>query len=97
MSEFSTSFADADNLFVLDIYPASEQPIPGITAEALTEKIAATGRPAMYVSSTADAILAATSVAKPGDIILTLGAGSIYQLGPQIVEALKSKLASTAL
>jgi UDP-N-acetylmuramate--alanine ligase len=97
MSEFSTSFADADNLFVLDIYPASEQPIPGITAEALTENIAATGRPAMYVSSTADAIVAATSVAKPGDIILTLGAGSIYQLGPQIVEALKSKLAGTAL
>jgi UDP-N-acetylmuramate--alanine ligase len=51
----------------------------------------------MYVSSTADAIAAATSVANPGDIILTLGAGSVYQLGPQIVEALKSKLAGTAL
>ena len=85
---------NADNLFVLDIYPASEPPIPGITAEFLTQKIAAQGRPARYVSSTADAIAAAASVAKPGDLILTLGAGSVYQLGPQIVEALKARMAA---
>ena len=94
MPEFATSFGDADNLFVLDIYPASEQPIPGITAEALTQKIAASGRKAMYVSSTADAITAAASMAKPGDLIMTLGAGSVYQLGPQIVEALKARMAA---
>src|SRR3954464_14837972 len=76
LEEFATSFGDADNLFVLDIYPASEQPIPGITAELLTQKVAANGRPAMYVNSTADAIAAAVTVAKPGDLILTLGAGS---------------------
>jgi UDP-N-acetylmuramate--alanine ligase len=92
LEEFATSFGGADNLFVLDIYPASEQPIPGITAEFLTKKIAAQGRPATYVSSTADAIAAATSVAKSGDLILTLGAGSVYQLGPQIVEALKARM-----
>jgi UDP-N-acetylmuramate--alanine ligase len=94
LKEFATSFSDADSLFVLDIYAASEQPIPGITAELLTEKIAAKAHPAAYVSSTADAIAAATSVAKPGDLILTLGAGSVYQLGPQIVEALKARMAT---
>jgi UDP-N-acetylmuramate--alanine ligase len=96
LEEFATSFGEADNLFVLDIYPASEQPIPGITAEFLTQKIAANGRAATYVSSTGDAIAAATSVAKSGDLILTLGAGSVYQLGPQIVEALKTRMAGTA-
>jgi UDP-N-acetylmuramate--alanine ligase len=93
LGEFATSFGDADGLFVLDIYPASEQPIPGITAELLTQKIAANGRPAMYVSSNSDAIAAAVRVAKPGDLILTLGAGNVYQLGPQIVEALKARMA----
>src|SRR4051812_8321012 len=94
LEEFATSFGQADNLFVLDIYPASEQPIPGITAEFLTERIAAQGRPATYVGSPSDAIEAAASVAKPGDLILTLGAGSVYQLGPQIVEALKARMAA---
>jgi UDP-N-acetylmuramate--alanine ligase len=94
LEEFATSFGDADNLFVLDIYPASEQPIPGITAELLTQKIAASGPPAMYVSSTGDAITVAASVAKSGDLILTLGAGSVYQLGPQIVDALKARMAT---
>jgi UDP-N-acetylmuramate--alanine ligase len=96
MPEFATAFGDADNLFVLDIYPASEQPIPGITAEALTGKIAASGPRAMYVSSTADAVAAATSMARPGDIIITLGAGSVYQLGPQIVDALKARFAQAS-
>jgi UDP-N-acetylmuramate--alanine ligase len=96
MPEFATAFGDADNLFVLDIYPASEQPIPGITAEALTGMIAASGHRAMYVSSTADAVAAATSMARPGDIIITLGAGSVYQLGPQIVDALKARFAQAS-
>ncbi|HWR16475.1 MAG TPA: UDP-N-acetylmuramate--L-alanine ligase [Terriglobales bacterium] len=91
MPEFATAFRDADSLFVLDIYPASEQPIPGVTAEALCKKIAEAGRPAMYVNSSEDAVVAAASVARPGDIIMTLGAGSVYQLGPLLVEALKSR------
>jgi UDP-N-acetylmuramate--alanine ligase len=95
LPEFATSFGDADSLFVLDIYPASEQPIPGITAELLTHEIAKTGKTAIYLSSMSDAVNAAVAAAKPGDIILTLGAGSVYQLGPQIVEALKARVAWT--
>jgi UDP-N-acetylmuramate--alanine ligase len=94
LAEFATSFGEADNLFVLDIYPASEQPIPGITGELLTQKIAAAGKPAMYVSSMSDAVAAAAGVARPGDIVLTLGAGSVYQLGPQVIEALKARMAT---
>jgi UDP-N-acetylmuramate--alanine ligase len=91
MPEFAKSFCDADSLFVLDIYPASEQPIPGVTAEKLVGEI---GKPALYVSSLTDAVEAAAGAAKPGDLIMTLGAGSVYQLGPQIVEALKGKMAA---
>jgi UDP-N-acetylmuramate--alanine ligase len=94
MDDFASSFSDADSLFILDIYPASEQPIPGVTGEVLAQKIAAAGKPAMYVNSSADAIATAAGIAKPGDVILTLGAGSVYQLGPQVVEALKGKLAT---
>jgi UDP-N-acetylmuramate--alanine ligase len=94
LEEFARSFSDADNLFVLDIYPASEQPIPGITGELVAQKVAAHGRPAIFVGSFADAVTMASSAAKSGDLIMTLGAGNVSQLGPQVVEALQSKHAA---
>jgi UDP-N-acetylmuramate--alanine ligase len=92
MDEFTTAFADADSLFVLDIYAASEKPIEGITAEILAQKIAEkSGKPVQHVSSFADAVSAATSAAQDGDMMLTLGAGSVSQLGPMILEKLKER------
>jgi UDP-N-acetylmuramate--alanine ligase len=92
MEEFTTAFADADSLFVLDIYAASEKPIEGITAEALVQRIREkSGKPVEYVSSIADAVDAATKAAQAGDMILTLGAGSISQLGPMILEKLSDR------
>jgi UDP-N-acetylmuramate--alanine ligase len=90
MEDFATAFADADSLFVLDIYAASEKPIEGITAEVLALQISAkSGRSVQYVSSFADAVNSAASVAQEGDMVLTLGAGSVSQLGPMILEKLK--------
>jgi UDP-N-acetylmuramate--alanine ligase len=90
MEEFSTAFADSDSLFVLDIYAASEQPIEGITGEALAKAIREkSGRDAEYVGSFADAVTRVSSVAQEGDMILTLGAGSVAQLGPAILDKLK--------
>ena len=99
MEEFRAAFGDADSLFVLDIYAASEKPIEGITAEALAGSISSTGgsnagsggRSAQYVSSFADAVSAAAAAAQDGDMILTLGAGSVSQLGPMILEKLKER------
>jgi UDP-N-acetylmuramate--alanine ligase len=89
MEEFTTAFADADSLFLLDIYAASEKPIEGITGEILAQRIREkSGKPVEYVSSVADAIGAATKAAQADDMILTLGAGSISQLGPMILEKL---------
>ncbi len=89
MDDFGTAFRDADSVFVLDIYAASEPPIAGITGERVARRIAEVGsRPAIYVPSFADAITAVAAVAQEGDMILTLGAGSVSQLGPQILERL---------
>ena len=91
MDEFTTAFDNADSLFVLDIYPASEQPIEGITGEVLATRISLnTGRAVSYVNSFDEAVSAATSAIQPGDMILTLGAGSVSQLGPMLLEKLQS-------
>jgi UDP-N-acetylmuramate--alanine ligase len=90
--EFSTAFQGADSLVVSDIYAASEQPIEGITGEMLARRIAeAGGVTARYVASFADAAGAVSAIAEPGDMVLTLGAGSVSQLGPMILEQLRLK------
>ena len=97
MDEFATAFRDADSVFVLDIYPASEAPIPGVTAEVLASRIAQAGKQkAVYVSSPADAAVLATGTATSGDMILTLGAGSISQLGPQVLARLTAQASMAA-
>jgi UDP-N-acetylmuramate--alanine ligase len=96
MEEFTTAFADADSLFVLDIYAASEKPIDGITGEVLAQRIKEkSGMNVQYVSSFADAATSATAVAQDGDMIMTLGAGSVSQLGPIILDKLKEREQAT--
>jgi UDP-N-acetylmuramate--alanine ligase len=98
MEEFANAFADADSLFVLDIYAASEKPIEGITAEVLAQRIREKGvKPIEYVGTVADAVGAATKAAQAGDMILTLGAGSISQLGPLILEKLRERESSLTM
>ena len=89
MEQFNTAFDNADSLLVLDIYPASEPPIEGITGEVLAGKIAGNRAGVRYASSFEDAVAAAISAAQPGDMILTLGAGSVSQLGPMMLEKLQ--------
>jgi UDP-N-acetylmuramate--alanine ligase len=90
IDEFATAFNDADSLVVLDIYAASEAPIEGVSGETLARQIVEKGkRSASYASSFANGIALATSAAQPGDMILTLGAGSVSQLGPMILAKLQ--------
>ncbi|HEY3704870.1 MAG TPA: UDP-N-acetylmuramate--L-alanine ligase [Terracidiphilus sp.] len=88
MDQFSSAFTDADSVYVLPIYAASEQPIPGVDAERLADRIA--GPRVQYVPDFPTAIEAVTSRAHEGDLILTLGAGSVSQLAPQVVDRLAS-------
>jgi UDP-N-acetylmuramate--alanine ligase len=92
MEEFTTAFGDADSLFVLDIYAASEKPIEGVSGEALARTVREKGgRSAQYVNSFADAVSKVADAAEDGDMILTLGAGSVSHLGPMILEKLKER------
>jgi UDP-N-acetylmuramate--alanine ligase len=92
LEEFGGAFADADRVLVLDIYPASEQPIEGINGELVAQKIRqAGGREAVHVGSFAAAAAAVADAAQDGDLVLTLGAGNISQLGPQVLERLQAR------
>jgi UDP-N-acetylmuramate--alanine ligase len=89
--EFARAFADADTLQVLDIYAASEEPIPGIDAAALVEAIRRTGTiggGVEYAESIPAGVGALAGVAREGDVILTLGAGNVSQAGAMLLEIL---------
>ena len=92
MDEFANAFEDADTLFILDIYAASEPPIEGITGEVLAQRIEEVGkREARYASSFGEAAETVVAGADEGEMILTLGAGSVSQLGPMILEKLQAR------
>ncbi|HEV2488106.1 MAG TPA: UDP-N-acetylmuramate--L-alanine ligase [Terracidiphilus sp.] len=87
MNQFSGAFADADTVIVLPIYAASEEPIPGVTAENLAAKIS--GSRVQFVPDFSAAVSAVAAEAREGDLIMTLGAGNVSQLAPQILAALE--------
>ena len=90
--EFAGCFRDCDKLYVLDIYSASEEPIPGVDSLALVEKIRSAGHTSVeYADSIGSAIERAAADAKPGDAIIALGAGSISQACPKLLEALAAR------
>ncbi|MEO7658695.1 MAG: UDP-N-acetylmuramate--L-alanine ligase [Pyrinomonadaceae bacterium] len=90
MDEFVVAFNNADVLFVLDIYAASEQPIEGISAEVLTDNIKTFGHKNVnYIGPMETAAAKVCSVLGPGDLVITLGAGSITGLSDEILASLK--------
>jgi len=92
LEEFATAFKDADSLIVLDIYAASEAPTEGVTGEALAQRIReVSGKNARYAASFAEAAEAVAQEAGNGEMILTLGAGNVSQIGPMILERLAAR------
>lgn len=90
--EFALAFNNADVLYVLDIYAASEQPIEGITAEVLTDNIRKYGhKNATYIGDIATAASVVCPELRAGDLVITLGAGSITRLSEEILESLGQK------
>jgi UDP-N-acetylmuramate--alanine ligase len=87
--EFLTAFVDADILIVTDIYAASEEPIPGLTAETLCEAIRRAGHPDTLHLSGFDAIVNhLLGIVKPTDVVLTQGAGSVWKVGEALLKRL---------
>ena len=89
MDEFALAFNNADVLYVLDIYAASEAPIEGITAEVLTENIRRFGhKNVSYIGAIETATDIVCSELREGDLVITLGAGSVTRLADEIIEKL---------
>ncbi|MEW5745639.1 MAG: UDP-N-acetylmuramate--L-alanine ligase [Nitrospirota bacterium] len=89
LDEFAVSFCDADRLFLMDIYPAGERPIEGVTAAALAEAIEKSGFKSIdYIPERKDMIAHITAHLSPGDVLITLGAGDVYKMGEEILKAL---------
>ena len=84
--EFARSFYDAEAVLLTDIYAASEEPLPGVSAERLAREIERYGhRNARYVGGLEEAKIALMQAARPGDLVLTLGAGSVWRVGEEFL------------
>ena len=91
MDDFARAFHHADTVHITDIYAASEAPIPGVTSEVLVERLRAYGhKGARYVGSLEAGVDSVADVAKNGDAIVTLGAGSVSAYGERILQKLRS-------
>ena len=89
LDAFGPALRDADEIVLTDIYAASEEPIEGVTIEALADAVrSGSGRP-VHVAKDLDAVIPELlRIVRPGDAVLTLGAGSIGLLPPRLIEAL---------
>jgi UDP-N-acetylmuramate--alanine ligase len=91
MDEFAESLTRSDQMIITDIYAASEKPIEGITAQHLCQKVSTlTNKPVCYLPKQ-EIIGRLLGIVKPGDIVLTLGAGDITRVADDFVEVLKEQ------
>jgi len=84
--EFGQALDAADEVFVLDVFGAREQPLAGVSGASVAEHVSAPVRYLPHFSAAAEQVAA---VAGPGDVIVTMGAGDVTLLGPEIVTALR--------
>lgn len=95
--EFLSAFNDADMLILTDIYAAGEEKIPGISSEILYNNIKTYGhRDVVYIPDKKDIPDYLNKIAKPGDMVITLGAGDIWQVGEEIMQKMSGKTRRTA-
>ncbi|HUE86746.1 MAG TPA: UDP-N-acetylmuramate--L-alanine ligase [Vicinamibacterales bacterium] len=92
MREFGLALAGADELILTDIYAASEDPLPGVTVEALAASVnTSRANPATVVRSVDDLPAALAAIARPGDLVVTMGAGSIGSVAARFVAELERR------
>ncbi|MDM8288822.1 UDP-N-acetylmuramate--L-alanine ligase [Slackia piriformis] len=93
--EFACAFDEADELVFGDVYPAGEAPVPGVSGKTFLDVVLAhEGHPpATYVHRRLDLVPQLVSMVKPGDLLITMGAGDVTAVGPQVVAALQGEKA----
>jgi UDP-N-acetylmuramate--alanine ligase len=85
-AQFGAALDGADQVFVLDVYGAREQPIPGVSGASVAEHVSA---PVQYLPDLSTVAEAVAAAAEPGDVVVTMGAGDVTMLAPEIVTALR--------
>ena len=97
MEEFGGAFRGADEIVLTDIYAAGEKPIPGITVEALADAVrrGASGR-VTVIKALEDVPRAVAGITKPGDLVITLGAGSIGGVGDRILAEIGARAGNSS-
>ncbi|MEE9524774.1 MAG: UDP-N-acetylmuramate--L-alanine ligase [Thermodesulfovibrionales bacterium] len=86
MSEFAESFVNADELAVMDIYPAGEKPIEGVSSEKLVKHIQKHNRSVWHEADEQALIKKLRKKMRSGDMLITLGAGNVYRIGEKFME-----------
>jgi len=90
--EFGQSFTNADVIFLTEIYPAGESPVEGVSSNLIKESILKhEGRDVEIINKLEDVPLKISEIAKPGDVVLTLGAGDINKVGKEILKQIKGE------
>ncbi|NLF95235.1 MAG: UDP-N-acetylmuramate--L-alanine ligase [Candidatus Riflebacteria bacterium] len=90
--EFGRCFDNCDKLFITDIYPASEQPIPGVTSRVILDHMpVANRRKVKMVKNVDDVKFHLLNFVEPGDVVFTMGAGSITRVGPDVLESMRAR------
>jgi UDP-N-acetylmuramate--alanine ligase len=84
-AETASSFQEADLLYLMDIYAAGEEPVPGVNSEQLAELISGY-RPADHISDRNRLLETLRAQTRPGDLLLTLGAGDVWKIGEEFLE-----------
>ncbi|MDB4889483.1 MAG: UDP-N-acetylmuramate--L-alanine ligase, partial [Gemmatimonadetes bacterium] len=86
--EFAEALALADVVYLLDIYPAREKPVAGVTCQLIADQLSALGKPAAWVGSRDALSDALIEVIRPNDLVVLMGAGDITRSGPELLAAL---------
>ena len=90
--DFARSFYDADLVLIADIYSANEEPIPGITSDALADKIEKFGHHNVrYIGRVEQGKDALLEIVSSGDLVMTLGAGNVWRAGEEFLEAVRKR------
>jgi len=88
-NEFGGAFSSSDILVLTDVYAAGEAPIPGITGEVLKEEVERqTSKKVIYIADKDKIARYLNEIVEPGDLVITMGAGNVYRVGEELIEAL---------
>ncbi len=93
VNDFADAFADADKLVLIDVFSAGEMPIPGVTSKMLADTVRAhhPGKSVSYVPGRMQLLEALEQIVEPGDLLITMGAGDVTQVGPEFIDYMTNK------